>query len=35
MEQTLRAFVAASRRPGPLQAPPLRDVAEAEGAGQP
>jgi arylsulfatase A-like enzyme len=34
MEQTLRAFVAAARQPGPLQAPPLRDVEEAETAGQ-
>ena len=29
METALRAFVAAARRPGPLQAPPLRDVEES------
>ena len=29
LEQTLRAFVEATRRPGPLQPPPLRE-AEAE-----
>jgi arylsulfatase A-like enzyme len=37
LEQTLRDFVAATRRPGPLQAPVLRDVeaeAASPGAGQ-
>jgi arylsulfatase A-like enzyme len=34
MEAALRAFVAAARLPGPLHAPPLRDVEEAETAGQ-
>jgi arylsulfatase A-like enzyme len=34
METALRAFVAAARQPGALQAPPLRDVAEAESVAQ-
>jgi arylsulfatase A-like enzyme len=32
LEQTLRAFVAAARQPGPLVVPPLREMEEAESA---